>query len=101
MTQLSNAFETNQPGLTKQVKKLQDLGLLGSRADEADARVRWLKVTPKGVRRRDHLVGRLEPDRRQIFKGWKKSDIGELHQHLERMKTWLDDHRDSVAGADG
>jgi DNA-binding MarR family transcriptional regulator len=93
---LTAAFETEQPGMTKQVQKLLRRGLLESRRDEADRRKRWLRVTPAGVRLRDELVARLEPDRKQIFRGWKGSEIAELHRLLDRLRTRLDEQRDDV-----
>lgn len=96
VTQLAAAFETNQPGMTKKVKRLLDRGLLASRPDAEDGRVRWLRVTPRGVRLRDAMVRRLAPDQMSFFAGWKRGEIAELHGHLERLKTWLDDHRDEL-----
>jgi len=94
VTGLVSAFETNQPAVTKRVKQLLDKGLLAARPDPNDARVRWLRVTRKGIRLRDRLVRRLEPDQRSFFAGWERSEITELHRLLERLKTHLDDHRD-------
>ncbi len=96
VTELAAAFETKQPGITKNVKQLLDQGLLAARPDPKDTRVRWLRVTPKGRRRRDALVKQLEPDQKQFFKGWKASEISELHRGLERLKTYLDENRETV-----
>lgn len=96
VTQLTAAFETNQPGMTKRVRALVERDLLATRRDPEDARVRWLRVTPRGVRVRDALVKRLEPDRRQLFRGWRRDEVSELHRLLHRLKTHLDEHRDTV-----
>ncbi len=96
VTQLAAAFETKQPGMTKKVKRLLDLGYLAARPDDEDKRVRWLRVTPRGVRLRDAMTNRLAPDQAGYFEGWKRSEVTELHRHLERLKTWLDDHRDDI-----
>ena len=96
VTQLAAAFEVNQPGMTKQVKRLLELGLLASRPDPGDGRVRWLRVTRRGVRLRDAMVGRLEPDRQDVFRGWTRGEVAELHRLLFRLKSWLDDNRPQV-----
>lgn len=98
--QLTEAFETEQPGMTKKVHKLLALKLLASRSDDTDGRLRWLRVTPEGIAVRDALVGRLEPDRKQLFRGWKRTEIDELHRLLDRLRTTLDDRRDEIVGLD-
>jgi len=93
---LTAAFETEQPGMTKKVQKLEKLGLLESHRDEDDRRKRWLRVTPSGVRLRNDLVRRLEPDREHIFRGWSRSDVAALHGLVDRLRTRLDEDRDPV-----
>lgn len=93
VTTLAAAFETGQPGMTKKVQVLLGGDLISSRADVRDARVRWLRVTKRGERLRDKLVAQLEPDQKEFFRGWKRSEIASLHEGLERLKTHLDEHR--------
>lgn len=96
VSQLTAAFETEQPGMTKKVQKLRRLGLLSSRRDDADRRQRWLRVTPAGVRLRNKLVKRLEPDRDHIFRGWSRAEVKALHSSLDRLRMQLDRDRDPV-----
>ena len=96
VTSLTAAFETEQPGMTKKVQKLLRRGLLASRADPEDRRRRWLRVTPAGVRLRDRLVKRLEPDREHVFRGWSRAEIAALHRSLDRLRTRLDEEREPV-----
>jgi len=98
---LTAAFETEQPGMTKKVQKLEKLGLLESHRDAADRRKRWLRVTPAGVRLRNKLVRRLEPDRDHVFRGWSRSDVATLHRLVDRLRTRLDDGRDPVIAPAG
>ena len=95
VSSLATAFETPQPGMTKKVQRLVDLGLLKTRVDAADARVRWLRVSRRGILLRDKMVGQITPDQRQFFEGWKKNEVRELHRLLKRLKTSLDEDRDS------
>ncbi len=94
---LTSAFETEQPGMTKQVQKLLDRGLLIGRPDPADGRSRLLRVTQNGVRLRDRLVRRLEPDRDRVFSGWPDADIGEFHRLLGRLRDELESGREDIA----
>ncbi|XOV84836.1 MAG: MarR family winged helix-turn-helix transcriptional regulator [bacterium] len=93
---LTAAFETGQSGMTKRVQKLIDLGYLATEHDEQDARIKWIRVTAAGRALRDQLLHTLAPDQASIFSSWSKSDVTALHQHLFRLKTYLDDHRDSI-----
>ncbi len=94
--QLTAAFETQQPGMTKQVARLEAMSLLASRPDPNDGRSRLLRVTRKGVRLRDALVAKTEPDRARVFQGWKRSEIRALHRGLDRLRTVLDENREDV-----
>lgn len=94
--QLTNAFETGQSGMTKQVRKLLDMGYLSARSDAEDARVKWLKVTTQGEQMRDSLMARLAPDQQSYFNDWAPDDVESLHRHLFRLKSYLDDNRSDV-----
>lgn len=93
VSQLTAAFETGQPGMTKKIRKLLTRRLIEVRSDESDRRVRWLRVNRTGVRTRDRLSDQLEPDQRAIFSGWKRKEIAELHRLLNRLRTELDEGR--------
>lgn len=91
--QLAAAFEVQQPGMTKQVRKLLDLKLLRSRDDDSDKRIRWLGVTPAGQKLRQELVSQLAPDQKAIFASWTPEEIADLQRLLGKLKNWLDDNR--------
>ena len=82
--------------MTKQVKKLLELGYLSSRPDDDDARIKWLRVTSAGEQVRNALVARLAPDQNSFFKGWRKQDIASLHEQLDRLRSHLDTHREEL-----
>jgi len=96
VSQLTEAFETGQSGMTKRVQKLIDLGYLATNADEQDARIKWIHVTSRGRALRDQLLNTLAPDQSSLFANWKKRDVEDLHRHLFTLKTYLDEHRDSI-----
>ncbi len=96
VSQLTEAFETGQSGMTKRVQKLIDLGYLAAEADLQDARVKWIHVTPRGRALRDQLLNTLAPDQTSLFTDWETRDIADLHRHLLKLKTYLDDNRDRI-----
>ena len=93
VSSLADAFQTNQPGITKTVKKLIERRYLSARPDPRDARVRRLRVTKSGIRARNQAIARMGPDLAEAFRGWKRSDVSALHRHLERLKDHLDANR--------
>ncbi len=97
VSSLASAFQSNQPGITKTVRKLLERGHLSARPDQGDARVKKLRVTARGIRARNAAMARLAPELAKAFQGWKQSEISELHRLLERLKTFLDEHRDDRA----
>jgi len=98
VSSLADAFQTNQPGITKTVKKLLERRYLSSRPDAQDARVRKLRVTKSGIRARNNAVSRMGPDLAEAFRSWKRSEISELHRLLERLKNYLDADRNTRFG---
>jgi DNA-binding MarR family transcriptional regulator len=93
VSSLADAFQTNQPGITKTVKKLIERRYLSVRPDARDARVRRLRVTKSGIRARNQAIARMGPDLAEAFQSWKRSDISTLHRQLERLKSYLDENR--------
>ena len=96
ISQLTAAFETGQSGMTKQVQKLIDRGYLATETDSHDARIKWIQVTQAGSDLRDKLLNTLAPDQAWLFSDWTDSDIKAFHQHLYRLKTYLDENRDRI-----
>lgn len=96
VSQLTDAFETGQPGMTKRVQKLINLGYLATTPDSHDARIKWIHVTASGRALRDELLNTLVPDQASLFADWKERDIEDLHQHLFKLKTYLDENRDRI-----
>jgi len=63
VSSLARAFQRNQPGISKTVRQLLDRGLLRSRPDPTDARVKQLRVTARGIRARNAAMAGLAPQR--------------------------------------
>ena len=94
INQLSEAFQTQQPGMSKRVKKLTDHGLLDSRADESDGRVKWFSINQKGSKLLEEHSAEIRALDKSAFADWSQADIEGLQQHLYRLKTYLDENRE-------
>jgi len=94
---LANAFETGQPGISKTVARLVEKGFLRAEPDPADGRSKLHYLTEAGVAAHGEALSRLAPDAALIFKDWPAKDIDELHRLIFKLKSWLDDNRDTRA----
>jgi len=93
VTDLAEVMEMNQPGITKIVTVLVNQGLLSSAPDQSDKRKRYLKITPTGLKRCRDTFQSLLPEISQVFGEWDDDALKQFHQHLEKLKNWLDANR--------
>lgn len=96
VTELADVMEMNQPGITKVVSVLVDKGFLDSQADAADKRKRYLKITPRGIELCMSTFESLLPDISYVFESWNNAELDQLHEHMEKLMHWLDEHRDDL-----
>ena len=96
VTELAEVMEMNQPGITKIVNVLIDKKLLVTEPDKSDRRKRHLKITDQGLKTCQNTLQSLLPDISHIFEQWQDDDLSELQLHLEKLMTWLDNHREDI-----
>ena len=96
VSELAEVMEMNQPGITKIVQHLLTKKMLATHVDQQDSRKKQLKITPAGLQYCGQTLSLLLPDIQQIFAGWDDSTLIGLQTHLEKLKDWLDDNRDTV-----
>lgn len=96
VTELAGVMEMNQPGITKIVTVLIDRGLLRSEFDKDDKRRRYLKISAQGMRLCDDIISSLGPDISHVFVDWDNAELSQMHQHMEKLMRWLDEHRDDI-----
>ncbi|MBN9528664.1 MAG: winged helix-turn-helix transcriptional regulator [Alphaproteobacteria bacterium] len=94
VTQVADAFQVPQPGVTKMLQRLVKKGFLAVRAGAGDGRVKLHFLTPAGLDAHRAGVERLTPAVARVFADWAPEDIDRLHGLLFRLKTWLDRDRD-------
>lgn len=95
VTQVAEAFQVPQPGVTKMLQRLVRKGFLDVRAGAGDGRLKLHFLTPAGIEAHRAGVGRLMPEVARLFADWAPEDIERLHGLLFRLKTWLDQDRDA------
>jgi len=93
VTSVAQAMQQTQPAITKTVQALTSLGYLTVTTDKEDKRIRWLKITQKGLDVRQAAIGVLGPDISSIFANWKESELHELFVMLDKLKIHLDENR--------
>jgi DNA-binding MarR family transcriptional regulator len=71
--------------VSRQVAKLESLGLVKREGSAADRRVREATITPKGKAMTDLVDGARERMGRAIFARWDQRDIGELVRLMRRF----------------
>jgi DNA-binding MarR family transcriptional regulator len=100
ITQLTAAFQANQPAMTKTVQHLLEKGYLDVEVSQEDKRVKFHSITAAGLEAHQKAIGQIEPDAQLIFAEWSTEEIETLYESLFRLKNWLDERRDVVASHD-
>lgn len=93
ISDLTAAIEVNQPGVTKIVKKLTEMGLVRIDRDPADGRKRYVSITEKGGATMWQVQMELAPDVVAWFDGWTSEDKQQFIGYLQRLGGWLDGNR--------
>jgi len=76
--------------VSRQVAKLDSLGLVERRASDADARVRLASITPKGKAMTDALDAARDKMARAVFASWDKEDFDNLVRLMRRLADAID-----------
>ncbi len=77
--------------VSRQVARLQALGLVNRRAGKADRRVSEAVVTPQGKRVTDAIDGARERLILELFQGWSQHDFDELLRLLRMLADGLNE----------
>jgi len=75
--------------VSRQVAKLERLGLVARRESAADARVREAVITKKGRALTDALDAARERMSRRIFEDWPEKDVADLVRLMTRFAEAL------------
>lgn len=76
--------------VSRQIAKLDSLGLVERAASEKDARVRVASITPKGKTMTDAIDRAREAKARSLFKSWSEEDFDNLLRLMQRLATAIE-----------
>ena len=85
--------------VSRQVAKLESLGLAERRQSEADRRVNEAIVTPKGKGITDRIDAARERSARAIFETWDAHDIDELVRLMRKFADAMKEEPQDPAGS--
>lgn len=94
VTRIARALQQNQPAATKTIQKLLAKGLVAMETDPDDRRARLVRLTADGLDTHGAAVADFAPHAAEAFEGWSEAELGQFFGHLDRLKVWLDGHRD-------
>jgi DNA-binding MarR family transcriptional regulator len=93
ISDLTEAMEINQPGVSKIVQKLYEQGYLEVNTNKFDTRKREVRITMQGRSKLMQVGKALYPDLATWFKDWQEADKHSFATYLRRLAQWLDRNR--------
>lgn len=93
---LAEHLEMKAPGISKIVSQLSHRGWLNTTADRHDGRKKYIELTAEGREIRQQTLVATGPFVSDIYSDWKTAELNDFCQHLEKLKEWLDRHRDDI-----
>ena len=76
--------------VSRQIAKLDSLGLVARAASEKDGRVRVASITPKGKSMTDAIDQARGAKARSLFKSWTEEDFDNLVRLMQRLATAIE-----------
>jgi len=73
--------------ISRQVKQLEELGLVELRVDANDGRARFIVVTPIALERMASAVGPGQTLMHSALEGWPEADLHQFANYLKRLNT--------------
>jgi DNA-binding MarR family transcriptional regulator len=93
ISDLTEAMEINQPGVSKIVQKLYEQGYLEVNTNKFDTRKREVRITTQGRSKLGQVGKAIYPDLAIWFKDWQEGDKQSFANYLRRLAQWLDKNR--------
>lgn len=91
--QLAAVMNINQPGITKATSAMIEKGWMRKKDDAADARLKHLFITAKGLRILEKAKVATFPLLVDSFSCFPDEALAEFHDHLQQLKQFLDAKR--------
>lgn len=93
VSDIAEAMEINQPGVSKVVARLSEEGAIRVQPDPTDSRRKRVSIAAAGRGRLGAAQALLESDGEEWFKDWTPKDLQAFHSHLGALVGWLDANR--------
>ena len=100
-TELAEAVQLDTSTVSRHVRHLEDRGLVRSRTDEADGRVRLVELLPEGQQVLQDMLTRRRAILRELLSDWPSSDQELLASLLGRVLESPDADHAPPASASG
>lgn len=89
VVELAEGVGRDYTTVSRQVARLETLGLVERRSSPADRRVREAIITPRGKEATDALDTARERMALALFKDWDREDFDQLIQLMRRLADWM------------
>ena len=93
ISELATAFEIQQPGMSKVVKRLEASGAVTTAVDPTDPRRKLVSISKKGTDDTAIAGSVVMQDVQQWFEGWSEQEVADFTMSVGRLIGWLDEHR--------
>ena len=87
LTSLADALELDRTTLTRNLKVLEQRGLVRTSAQEGDARMRIVSITPQGSRALSSALARWEQVQEQVEQQFGRERLRALHGELAALSA--------------
>jgi DNA-binding MarR family transcriptional regulator len=90
-TEVARRLGVDQSTASRQIRPLEDGGLIARTTDEADRRVAWLAITDEGRSVLERIHGQRRADAELVLRDWSVKDVSELARLLTRFQQSMTD----------
>lgn len=93
ISELAKVMQMNQPGLTKVINKLHQMGMLDIEKDQFDGRKKWIRINAFGIETVQAAYASFMPVMDEIFAEWGENEMQQTLDKIDKLKVWLDENR--------
>ena len=97
VSEVARRLGVDQSTASRQIRPLEDEGLVARTADDADRRVAWLEATDQGRGVLDRVHGLRRDDIEFVLADWTARERAQLARLLDRFRQSMLDARDRRA----
>lgn len=91
--ELAKAFQVTKGAMTNTLKQLEKKGFINIRPHEMDGRSKIVSISDAGVAAHGEAVQGLGKAFSEFVEAFEPDEVATLLPLLEKIRTWLDDHR--------